>query len=207
MQKTLPIIITNKNILIKDMNTDEFKVFNVEGLEDDATIPFYHQYAQRISECQHKLKEFVKEIYGKKTGKFILAIIVPDDTSRLESIFIKEFFLHSGICKAVAQMNMGQALDRANTRFISVSKTNRNVVIQYISNSEIKVKKAYPIYDYEPSKVIEDAKRLHIDVEYSGAPIYINDFNKNMSDFAEYGKVISTKDYLDKIKNIDVEKI
>ena len=51
-------------------------------------------------------------MYGKKLSKNILAILVPDDTTALESIFINELFLNSDACKAVAQMKMGQASPR-----------------------------------------------------------------------------------------------
>lgn len=207
MPKTLPIVITNNHILVMNKEINEFVTFNMPGIEEDNTIPFYHQFASRISECQRHFKEFVKSIYGKKTSKFVLAIILPDDTSRLESIFIKEFFLHSGVGKAVASMNMGQALNRSDARYVSVSKSNRNVVLQYIHGNDIKAKKCYPIYDYDVSTVIEDAKRLHIDIEYSGVPVYVNNLNMNMDDFLEYGEVVSTKSFLDKISSIDVEKI
>lgn len=206
MTKTLPIIITNDSVLVKDKDTDEFKSFVMPGLINDPTVPFYHQFAGKISECQFKFKEFVKDIYGKKVTKFILAIVVPDDTTKLESIFIKEFFLHSGVGKAVAHITMGQAVSKSHTRYISVSKSTRNVVLQYINANEIMAQKCYPIYDYSPSRVIEDAKRMHIEVEYSGVPIFVNNLNMNMDDFFDYGEVISTKDYLDRIANIDVEK-
>ncbi len=207
MPKTLPIVITNNHILVKDKDSDEFVTFNMPGVEEDSTIPFYHQFASRISECQHYFKEFVKSIYGKKVSKFVLAIILPDDTSRLESIFIKEFFLHSGVGKAVASINMGQALSKANARYVSVSKSNRNVILQYINGNEIKAKKHYPIYDYDVKTVMDDAKRLHIDIEYSGVPVFVNNLNMNMDDFLECGEVITTKSFLDKISVIDVEKI
>lgn len=207
MPKTLPIVVTNSTVLVKDKDSDEFKAFNLKGIEKDDTIPFYHQYASRISECQHYFKEFVRSIYGKKSKNFVLAIIVPDDTSRLESIFINEFFLNSGVGKAVAQMRMGQALSKNNTRYISISKSTRNVVLQYINNTEIRASKYYPIYDYDASVVIDDAKRLHIDVEYSGVPIFVNNVNVNMDDFMDAGNVISTKQFLDIIANVDVEKI
>lgn len=207
MPKTLPIIITNNNILVKDKDSDEFVTFVMPGVVDDMTIPFYHQFAEKISECQHYFKEFVKGLYGKKINKFVLAIILPDDTSRLERIFIKEFFLHSGVGKAVAMMNMGQALSKAHARYTSVSKSNRNVILQYINAGEIKAKKTYPIYDYDPATVVEDAKRMHIEIEYAGVPLYVNNVNMNMDDFLEYGQIVSTKSFLDRIAVIDVEKI
>ncbi|MGN0531628.1 MAG: hypothetical protein ACI4IN_02405 [Eubacterium sp.] len=206
MPKTLPIIITDSCILVKDKDTDEFKTFVMPNIEMVDTIPFYHQFAKKISECQYYFKEFVKSIYGKKVTKYVIAIIVPDDTSPLEQIFIKEFFLNSGACKGVAQMTMGQAISKSHTKYITISKSTRNVILKYINNHEVLAQKLYPINNYDAKAVIEDAKRLHIDVEYSGMPIFINNINVNMDDFAELGTMVSTKEFLDKIAMIDVEK-
>lgn len=207
MPKTISMIITNKDILIKDRDTDEFKTFQMPGIENAPNIPFYHMFAQKISECQYYFKEFVRKIYGKKLSKYILAIITPDDTTPLESIFINEFFLHSDACKAVAQMTMGQALSKTHSKYISISKSSRNIVLQYINNNEIRARKLYDCNNYEIKAIMEDAKRLHIDIEYSGVPVFVNDFNMNMEEFAEMGTVITPKDFMDKIAVIDVEKV
>ena len=207
MAKCIPMIITNTGILVKDKDSDEFRAFNMPGLESTPSIPFYHQFASKIAEDQHYFKEFVKSIYGKKLTKYVLAIIVPDDTSALESIFINEFFVNSGACKAVAQMTMGQALSKDYTRYISVSKSARNVILQYISNNEIRAVKMYDETNYDAKIIKEDAKRLHIDVEYSGVPVFVNNINMNMDDFFDMGTVITPKDFMDKISAIDVEKI
>ena len=207
MAKCIPMIITNTGILVKDKDSDEFRAFNMPGLESTPNNPFYHQFASKIAEDQHYFKEFVKSIYGKKLTKYVLAIIVPDDTSALESIFINEFFVNSGACKAVAQMTMGQALSKDYTRYISVSKSARNVILQYISNNEIRAVKMYDETNYDAKIIKEDAKRLHIDVEYSGVPVFVNNINMNMDDFFDMGTVITPKDFMDKISAIDVEKI
>lgn len=207
MAKCIPMIITNTGILVKDKDSDEFRAFNMPGLESTPNIPFYHQFASKIAEDQHYFKEFVKSIYGKKLTKYVLAIIVPDDTSALESIFINEFFVNSGACKAVAQMTMGQALSKDYTRYISVSKSARNVILQYISNNEIRAVKMYDETNNDAKIIKEDAKRLHIDVEYSGVPVFVNNINMNMDDFFDMGTVITPKDFMDKISAIDVEKI
>ena len=206
MPKTIPIIITDNCILVKDKDTNQFKTFVMPNIETVDTIPFYHQFAKKISECQYCFKDFVKSIYGKKVTKYVIAIIVPDDTSPLEQIFIKEFFLNSGACKGVAQMTMGQAISKSHTKYITISKSTRNVILKYINNHEVMAQKLYPINSYDAKTVIEDAKRLHIDVEYSGMPIFINNINVNMDDFAELGTMVSTKEFLDKIAMIDVEK-
>lgn len=207
MPKTVPMIISNNNILVKDKDSDEFKPFEMPGIETTPNTPFYHQFAKKIAECQYYFKEFMKNIYGKKLSKYILAIIVPDDTTALEAIFINEFFVNSGACKAVAQLKMGQALSKSHSRYITISKSCRNVILQYINNNEIMAEKMYNCMDYDRKSVIEDAKRLHIDIEYSGVPIFVNNFNMNMDDFFEMGQVIMPKEFMDKISVIDVEKV
>lgn len=201
------MIITNKDILVKDRDTDEFKTFQMPGIETVPNIPFYHMFAQKISECQYYFKEFIRKIYGKKLSKYVFAVITPDDTTPLESIFINEFFLNSDTCKAVAQMTMGQALSKTDSKYISVSKSSRNIVLQYINNNEIRARKMYDCNDYDVNTIMEDAKRLHIDIEYSGVHIFVNNFNMNMDEFSEMGIVITPKDFMDKIAVIDVEKV
>ena len=69
MAKTIPMIITNSDILVKDRDTDDFKTFSLPGTPVVANIPFYHHYAAKISETQHYFKEFIKSMYGKKLSK------------------------------------------------------------------------------------------------------------------------------------------
>ncbi len=207
MAKTIPMIITNNNILVMDIENDAFVPFDMPGIEQHVNIPFYHQFAAKIAESQRHFKNFINSIYGKKYNKNILAIITPDDTSPLEGIFIKEFFLNSGACKGVAQMTMGQALSKTDAKYISVSRSSRNIILQYINNNEVRAKKYYDVDEYDVATIREDAKRIHIDVEYTDVPIYINNFNLNMDDFAALGTVISTKEFMEKIAVIDVEKL
>ena len=206
MPKTIPIIITNDCILVKEKESTKFVTFNMPGIEAMPNIPFYHMFAGKISECQYYFKEFMLKLYGKKVSKYVFAIIVPDDTTALEHIFINEFFLHSDTCKAVAQTTMGQTLSKAHTKYISLSRSTRNIVLQYINNNEILAQKQYDTNDFDAKQIAEDAKRLHIEVEYSGAPIYINNFNMNMDEFLDMEHVVTTKDFLDKIAQVDVEK-
>ena len=77
MAKTIPMIITNSDILVKDRDTDDFKTFSLPCTPVVANIPFYHHYAAKISETQHYFKEFIKSMYGKMLSKNILAILVP----------------------------------------------------------------------------------------------------------------------------------
>lgn len=207
MAKTIPMIITNKNILVKDKESDEFKTFNMPALSDIPNIPFYHQFAEKIAECQYYFKEFMKTLYGKKLSKYIFAIIVPDDTSRLESIFINEFFVNSGTCKAVAQMPMALALSKEDNKYVSISKSNRNIILEYVRNHESVVIKYYDATTSDPKIITEDAQRLHIDLEYEKVPVYINNFNMNMDEYFNFENIISAKQFMEKIAEIDVEKL
>lgn len=207
MAKTIPMIITNNSILIKAKDSAEFKTFTMPALIETPNIPFYHQFAEKIAECQYYFKEFMKSIYGKKLSKYIFAIIVPDDTSKLESIFINEFFVNSDTCKAVAQMPMALALQKNENKYVSVSKSSRNIILEYVRNHESVVTKYYDMTTADPKVIMDDAARLHIDLEYESVPIFINNFNMNMDDFLAYGNVITPKQFLDKIAEIDVEKL
>ena len=207
MAKTIPMIVTNSNILVLDRESGEFKTFEMPALNPVPNIPFYHEFAEKIAEGQYYFKEFMKNLYGKKLSKYILAIIVPDDTTKLESIFINEFFVNSGACKAVAQMPMALALSKEDEKYISVSKSQRNVILEYVKHNECVVKKQYDIHTCNPAQVLGDAKVIHIDVEYDDIPVYVNNFNLNMDEFFELGEIISPKAFMQKIAAIDVEKL
>lgn len=207
MAKTIPMIITNNNILVLDKVNDEFKAFEMPSLNPVPNIPFYHEFAEKIAESQYHFKEFMKSLYGKKLTKYILAIIVPDDTTKLESIFLNEFFVNSGACKAVAQMPMALALSKDDDRYISISKSLRNVTLEYVKNHECVVKKQYDIHTFTQKQIKNDASMIHIDVEYNDIPIYINNFSMDMDELLELGEIISPKAFLKKIAQIDVEKI
>lgn len=207
MAKTVPMIITNTNILVKDKESEQFKTFTMPSVFSVPNIPFYHGFAEKIAESQYYFKEFMKSLYGKKLSKYIFAIIVPDDTSKLESIFINEFFVNSGACKAVAQMPMSLALSKNDNQYVSISKSLRNITLEYIRDHEIIVKKQYDFNNCDANQIMSDAKVLHIDMEYDDVPVYVNNFNMNMDEYFEMGKVISPKEFMQKIAVIDVEKL
>ena len=80
-------------------------------------------------------------------------------------------------------------------------------MLLYIKNNEIQACRYYDCNNYDSQQIIEDAKRLHIDIEYEKTPVFVNNFNLNMDDFFDMGEVITPKSFMDKIAVIDVEKI
>lgn len=206
MAKSIPVLVTNSTILVKDGETDNFKEFYIPALHEQPNIPFYHQFANEIQKNQNMFCNFIKSLYGKRISKYVIALIVPDDTSRLESIFLNEFFLHSGVGKAVAHATMGQALSK-DEQYISLSRTMRNIVLQYIQGDKIQAQKFYDIHNYDPQTIRLDAQRIHIDVEYKETPIYINNFTLDMDEFFDMGTVITPQRLLEIISELMVEKI
>lgn len=206
MAKSIPVVVTNSTVLVKDGETDNFKEFYVSGLPEQPNIPFYHQFAGDIQKYQNMFCTFIKSLYGKRISKYVIALIVPDDTSRLESIFLNEFFLHSGVGKAVAHATMGQALSK-DEQYISLSRTMRNIVLQYIKNDEVVAQKFYDIHNYDPATIRLDAQRIHIDVEYKKTPVYINNFTLDMDEFFDMGTVITPQRLLEIVSELMVEKI
>ena len=74
MPKTIPIIITNDCILVKEKESTKFVTFNMPGIEAMPNIPFYHMFAGKISECQYYFKEFMLKLYGKKVSEALLGL-------------------------------------------------------------------------------------------------------------------------------------
>ena len=48
MAKTIPMIITNNSILIKDKESGEFKTFTMPALIENSEYSFYHQFAEKL---------------------------------------------------------------------------------------------------------------------------------------------------------------
>lgn len=54
---------------------------------------------------------------------------------------------------------------------------------------------------------MSDAKVIHIDVEYNSVPVFVNNFNMNMDEYVDMGRMITPKEFMQKISAVDVEKI
>ncbi|MGN1203367.1 MAG: hypothetical protein ACI4RF_08715, partial [Eubacterium sp.] len=59
----------------------------------------------------------------------------------------------------------------------------------------------------DAKQVMADAEVLHIDIEYNDVPVFVNNFNMNMDEYAQMGKLITPKQFMEKISVIDVEKL
>ena len=102
---------------------------------------------------------------------------------------------------------MALALKKDEYKYVSISKSSRNIVVEYVRNHESVVTKYYDMTTADPNVIMADAAKLHIDLEYESVPVFINNFNMNMDEYLSFGNVVTPKQFLDKIAEIDVEKL
>lgn len=205
MAVTIPIIVTNSDILVKRKGKNEFLSFNIEGIDQIPNVPFYHHYAKKLDDSVNVFKEFIKDEYGTMFGRPFLAVIIPDDTTELERAFLQSFFLNVG--KAIAISSMSQVLSNEFVKYISISKTNRCIVLQYISHGEILAGRFYDNTSYNLEQIKIDATRMHIDADYAEIPVLVNNISEDMIDFMDMGDVIFPDNFRRNICDISVEKI
>ena len=80
-------------------------------------------------------------------------------------------------------MPMALALQKDENKYVSISKSSRNIVVEYVRNHESVVTKYYDMTTADPNVIMADAAKLHIDLEYESVPVFINNFNY------EYGRI------------------
>lgn len=205
MAITIPIIITNTNILVKRKGKNEFLPFSIDNIEIIPNVPFYHHYAKQLDESVNLFKNFIKGEYGGFVSKPILAIIIPDDATELERAFLQSFF--SNISKAVALSMMSQTLSSDHSRYISLSRTQRSIALQYVCDGNILAERYYDSSSYDLAQIQLDVTRLHIDAESAQVPVFINNINDDMVEFMDMGEVIFADTFRRNICDISVEKI
>lgn len=205
MAATIPVIVTNFNLLVKRKGKNEFLPFNTETIDNIPNVPFYHHYAKKLDESVTLFKAFIKAEYGTLLPKPVLAIIIPDDTTELERAFLQSFF--SNVSKAVAISLMSQTLSAEHLRYISVSRTVRSIALQYISDGEVMAERYYDAGNYDIGQIKMDATRLHIDADTEEIPVFVNNLNGDMIDFMDMGEVLFADTFRRSVCDINVEKV
>lgn len=204
MAVTIPVIIMRDKLLIKKKGKFEYFEFAAQQSSEIPNVPFYHEFAKNMDDVISQLKEEIKREYSMLLAKPVLAVVVPDDTSSLELAFIQSFFLNFG--KAVALTKMSQTLSQSVSQYISLSKTERSVALQYVNKDEIFAERYYDSTNYDIQIIKNDIQRLHIDVDYHDVPIYINNLHNDMADLLELGQPVNAEAFKRRICDIKIEK-
>ncbi|WP_297429870.1 hypothetical protein [Clostridium sp.] len=192
-------IISNKSLIIKKENDDLESINDFESFIPN--VPFYYHFFDKDKPNIEDIKSEIIKLRIKN-----LTIIVPDDAIDLEvdRRILTEFFLLRGI-KKVQVKAQSAYLNLFNEKYISISRTTRTMVLQYIVNNKSIVKKYYDKNYTDVKEIALDVKNLHTACEYENPPIYINNINNDMEKFEVIGTLVSLNDIINNIMNSETD--
>lgn len=205
MAYTIPVIITNDDILVKRKGKNEFIVFNHKNGEHIPNVPPYHSFAKDLAHSSNEFKNFINEEYSLHFFRPFIVAVVPDDSTPLEIAFLKSFFANNA--KAVVTTRMSQVLTREHEKYISLSKSIRSISLQYVNHGEIFAERYYDSTSYNIAQIKKDITRIHIDADYDNVPVLINNMSDDMFDFADMGELIFPDTFRRTVCDISLEKI
>ncbi len=178
------IIVGHSSLIIKKEGD------NLENKIDYASfipnIPFYYHFFDEDKNYISDMKSLIKKLKIRNA-----VIIAPDDAIDLEvdRKVLTEFFLQCGVKKV--QIKSQCFLLSLDNKYISISKTTRTLILQYIVNKKTIVKKYYDKNCIDIEQIALDIKSLHADCSYESIPIYINNMNNDMEKFRKIGTLVS----------------
>ncbi|AQS05022.1 hypothetical protein [Clostridium beijerinckii] len=192
-------IISNKSLIIKKENDDLESINDFKSFIPN--VPFYYHF---FDEDKPNIEDIKSEIIKLRMKN--LTIILPDDAIDLEvdRRILTEFFLLRGI-KKVQVKAQGFYLSLFNEKYISISRTTRTMVLQYIVNNKSIVKKYYDKNYTDVKEIALEVKNLHTGCEYENTPIYINNINNDMEKFKVIGTLVSLNDIINNIMKSETD--
>ena len=191
------IIVGHKSLIIKKEGDDSENI--IDFISFIPNVPFYHHFFDKDKTYIRDMTSLIKRLKIRNA-----TIIVPDDSIELEvdRKILTEFFLQCGV-KKVQVKPQCFLLHLDNKKYISVSKTTRTIVLQYIVNNKSIAKKYYDKNYTDIDQVVLDLKSLHVDCEYENIPVYINNINNDMEGFKGIGNLVSLNDIIGNLMNIE----
>lgn len=191
------IIVGHKSLIIKKEGDDSENI--IDFVSFIPNVPFYHHFFDKDKTYIRDMTSLIKRLKIRNA-----TIIVPDDSIDLEvdRKVLTEFFLQCGV-KKVQTKPQCFLLHLDNKKYISVSKTTRTIVLQYIVNNKSIAKKYYDKNYTDIDQVVLDLKSLHVDCEYENIPVYINNINNDMEGFKGIGNLVSLNDIIGNLMNIE----
>jgi len=194
------IIVSNSGFIIKK-DDDNFEN-TIELQPFIPNVPAYH-HLYDIDK-----KDYIDDIKGqiKRLKIKDALIIMPDDIIELEvdKKMIIEFFLQVGVKKVQVNFQC-YYMNFDNKKYISISKTSRMIVLQYISNNKTINKKYYDKNLIDIGQIKTDINNIHDDMDCT-LPVFVNNINNDMEGFEDVGNLISLHEFETNIKNNNINK-
>lgn len=197
-QEKFYIIVGHKSLIIKkEGDALENRMDYVSFIPN---VPFYYHF---FDEDKTYIKDMTSLVKKLKIRNAI--IIAPDDSVDIEvdKKVLTEFFLQCRVKKVRVQPQCS-LLCQDCKKYISISRTTRTMILQYIVNNKSIAKKYYDKNYTDMDKIASDIKSLHTDCEYESIPVYINNLNDDMEEFRAMGTLISLNDIIKNIMNYEM---
>jgi DNA mismatch repair ATPase MutS len=189
------IIVRNNSFIIKREDDDLESVIELQTF-----IPHIPAYYHLFDEDK---ENYIKDIKGeiKRLKIKNATIIFPDDSIDLEvdKRVLTEFFLQAGVKKI--QVNFQCFFLSFDKKYISVSKTARTLIMQYIAYNKSVSKRYYDKNYTDIEQIMIDIKKLHTECANNRIPVFINNINNDMEGFKAVGKLTSLYDITTNIMN------
>lgn len=194
------IIVSNSSFIIKE-DDDNFETV-IELQSYIPNVPAYHHLFD--IDKKDYIDDLKRQIRKLKMKNAI--IIMPDDAIELEvdKKIVTEFFLQLGVKKVQVNFQC-YYMNLDNKKYISISKTSRMLVLQYISYNKTINKKYYDRNLIDIGRIKKDINDIHDDM-YSVLPIFVNNINDDMEGFEGVGNLISLHEFKTNIKNNNINK-
>lgn len=195
------IIVSNSSfIIIKDGGNIE-TVIELQSFIPN--VPAYHHlYDTDKKDYIDEIKRQIKKLKIKDA-----IIIMPDDAIELEvdKRMLIEFFLQFGVKKAQVNFQC-YYMNLDNKKYISISKTCRMIVLQYISYNKTFIKKYYDKNYIDIEQIKKDINNVQDDnMMYSILPIYINNINNDMEEIKDIGDLVSLDEFVVNIMKNEIK--
>ncbi len=189
------IIVSNSSFIIKK-DDDNFETV-IELQSYVPNVPAYHHLFD--IDKKDYINDLKRQITKLKMKNAI--IIMPDDAIELEvdKKIVTEFFLQLGVKKVQVNFQC-YYMNHDNKKYISISKTSRILVLQYISYNKTINKKYYDRNLIDIDRIKKDINDIHDDM-YSVLPVFVNNINDDMEVFESVGNLISLHEFKTNIKN------
>lgn len=196
------IIVSNSSFIIKKDGGNIETVIELQSFIPN--VPAYHHlYDTDKKDYIDEIKRQIKKLKIKDA-----IIIMPDDAIEVEvdKRMLIEFFLQVGVKKAQVNFQC-YYMNLDNKKYISISKTCRMIVLQYISYNKTFIKKYYDKNYIDIEQIKKDINNIHDDnMMYSSIlPVYINNINNDMEEFNDIGDLVSLDEFVANVMKNEIK--
>jgi hypothetical protein len=181
------ILVGNHGFTIK--NEQDSYQYCMELPQMIPNVPFYYHLFDKDKLIITEITKQIKELKAKKA-----VIIMPDDAMEIyaDQKILEDFFMICGSKKLTPDYQCFH-LTKDN-KFISLSKSARTLMLQYISNGK-SLSKKYNDRDFQDIDRIKwDMSHLHIDCGYGSIPVYLNNIDQEMESLRTLGFLVYIDD-------------